>query len=99
MNNMKRLLIWLGIITEKPPLLDNKDAKKVIPWEPVGQILPAELPDKAPEGYPAPWTREHRGNGHFDVIANDGTYVAHVFIWDRNYGEVFDEKLKKINGE
>ena len=86
-------------MSDKKPLLDNESAKKVIPWEPVGQVDPKDLPDEAPEGYPAPWKTHGRGNGHFDVIAADGTYVAHVYLWDEKDGRIFKEKLRSVNGE
>ena len=76
------------------PLLDG-DVK--VPWEPVGQVAPKDLPDQAPEGYPAPWSIHGRGNGHFDIIASDDTYVAHVYVWDRKEMAVLQQKLAKIN--
>lgn len=78
------------------PLLDNEAAKKSIPWEPVGQVKPEELPDEAPESHPAPW-KVSGGNGHLDIVASNGEYVAHVYIWDEKDWEVLEDKLKKIN--
>ena len=79
-------------------LLDNEEAKAVLPWEPVGQCKASELPEAAPEDYPAPWTTRDRGNGHVDVFAANDKQVAHVFLWDASDWETFKTKLADING-
>lgn len=79
-------------------LLDDDAAKKVIPWEPVGQCSPSDLPDVAPASHPAPWTEHHRGNGHVDLIAANGEQVAHVYLWDRAEIDLLQAKIKSVNG-
>jgi hypothetical protein len=76
-------------------LIDNGP---IVPWEPVGQCSPDELPDTAPEGYPAPWTLHHRGNGHVDVMAGNGEQVAHVYLWNQDDPAILDAKVAAVNG-
>ncbi len=54
---------------------------RAVPWEPLGQISPNELPSPS-ETYPGPWTVQERGNGHVDVIDARGRRFAHVYCWD-----------------
>ena len=69
------------------------EGPRIAPWEPLGQIEPAELPEPS-EKYPGPWTSHHRGNGHVDVMDAKGRYFAHVYIWDTAESEVFGAKLR-----
>ncbi len=67
------------------------------------QISPADLPDALPadfprEKYPLPWrVAGHRGNGHVDVEAANGAYVAHIYCWDDADDECLKRKLASIN--
>lgn len=63
-----------------------------VPWEPLGQVSPDELPD-ASEKYPGPWTTQHRGNGHFDVMDAEGRNFAHVYCWDSKESDALYEKV------
>jgi hypothetical protein len=62
-------------------------------WEPLGQIAPGDLPEPS-EQYPAPWTADYRGNGHFDIFDGQGRCFAHIYIWGITDGEVYQAKMK-----
>jgi len=70
-----------------------------VPWEPKGQVKAKDMPDSAPEGYPAPWESHGRGNGHYDVYDANGKYLIHIYIWDNAEWETFKAKLASINGD
>lgn len=85
----------MSIHDEKPV------GERKVPWEPLDQIKPEDLPDfnPDPERFPTPWGLYGRGNGHIDVMADNGTYVAHVYTWDLADSEILKSKLKAVNGE
>lgn len=74
---------------------DPVSGSVAVPWEPLGQIAPGELPTPS-EKYPAPWTHQHRGNGHVDVFDSKGRMFAHVFLWDSQDWDVFNKKLATV---
>ena len=71
---------------------------RALDWEPLNQVTAEVLPDQAPLAAPAPWALSGRGNGHFDIIAANDTYVAHVYCWDKPEFEAVVAKIDKING-
>ncbi len=66
-------------------------------------VGPDELPDAPPPEYPAgtyplPWKLgQERGNGHVDILAANGAYVAHIYCWDEREYAVLYQKLITIN--
>jgi hypothetical protein len=84
----------------------NKDpelAKMLGEWK--SQIGPEELPDRLSEDfprdeYPLPWcVYDDRGNGHRDVVAANGAYVAHVYCWSEKEWDLLDTKIAFINAD
>ena len=67
------------------------------------QISPKQLPDRlGPDfpvaEYPVPWEiGAERGNGHLDLVAANGAYVAHIYCWDESDYETLGAKLLTIN--
>lgn len=69
------------------------DGASHVPWEPLGQIVPADLP--APSDlYPGPWTTQGRGNGHEDVLDGQGRIFAHVYCWDSDDFDALEKAVK-----
>lgn len=67
-------------------------------WDP-DMTSPENLPEKAPESHPAPWKTHSRGNGHLDVIASNGAYVANIFCWDKKDWDMLEARLSSVNRE
>lgn len=78
---------------------DLVNRPSIAPWEPKGQVNPDELPDKAPDTYPPPWTEKYRGNGHHDIYDGNGKYILHMHCWDMKEYRALCAKLRSINGE
>lgn len=82
---------------------NNPEQAKILgEWK--SQISPDELPDTLPfdfpvDVHPLPWKLgQGRGNGHIDIFAANGSYVAHVYCWDNKDWVTLESKLSSING-
>jgi len=104
----RQLAVWLTELADRregtftdPWGVTKDESDRVVPWEPMDQITPEQLPDSNPDPkrFPTPWKVRSRGNGHEDIVAADGTYLCHVYCWYDNDFMVVLEKLARINGD
>jgi hypothetical protein len=84
------------------PWVAKPEDKRTVPWERLNQSKPEDLPDPDDgnpdeDRFPYPWGTKGRGNGHEDIIANNGAYVAHVYCWDQAAYKKLDEYIKRVN--
>ena len=79
-----------------PDPIQNLEAQEVIPWEPLGQIAPKDLPGPS-EKYPGPWKTSDRGNGHIDLMDAQNRVFAHVYCWDDSDWGALEAALKETS--
>ncbi len=84
---------------EVKDIFDRPERKR--PGDIKGYLKVQEFPDQIgpsvfPE-YPRPWSLRWKGDGHFDVLAANGAYVANVFCWDASEVSEFGAKLRAVN--
>lgn len=89
---------WDADNPDAPWVTKPEDERKV-PWEPLDQIKPEELPEDTPDPvrFPLPWGSCSRGNGHEDIVAHNGVIVAHVYCWDAKAYKELDSRLRDLN--
>jgi hypothetical protein len=57
-----------------------------------------DIPDKADQNQPTPWSLRELGNGHCEIRDANGVEIYHVFCWCSLDWMQLDQKWLSING-
>lgn len=78
----------------KTPAEETIQGDAGVPWEPLNQVRPEELPKEADDRFPDPWRTVSRGNGHIDVYDRSGRAFAHVYTWDMKDNKILEARME-----